>query len=124
MAHSILITVGELQVEAQLNDSETSSKIIEDLPLSGSVSTWGDEIYFTIPVTSALDKEAREVVEIGEIGYWPPGRAFCIFFGETPMSNTGEIRAASPVNIIGTVNGDTGCLKKVNGGDTIKISKK
>jgi uncharacterized protein len=83
------------------------------LPIQADFNTWGDEIYFAIPVTAELDDSAREVVEIGDLGFWPPGKAFCIFFGQTPMSKPGEIRPASAVNIVGQVKGDATQFKQV-----------
>ena len=109
----IKITVGELEMEAELNTSPTSKKIAAALPIKSSFDTWGDEIYFTIPVESDLDETAREVVEMGDLGYWPTGKAFCIFFGQTPASQPGKIVPASAVNVIGRVAGDAGRFKEV-----------
>jgi hypothetical protein len=100
-------------MEAELNDSATAQKMAAVLPLKCSFSTWGEEIYFTIPVTAPLDSSAKEVVELGELGYWPTGKAFCIFFGPTPMSSPGKIVPASAVNIIGKVLGDPKKFKEV-----------
>ena len=110
---SIRIILGDLTLDAQLNDSPTAQKIWEVLPIESSFSTWGDEIYFSIPVTAELESDAQEVVELGDLGYWPTGNAFCLFFGPTPMSGPGEIRAASAVNMIGKITGDA---KKLKGG--------
>ena len=85
----INIRVGNLTIEAQLNDSPTAQKIIQALPVQGSFNTWGDEIYFPISIQAELDDSARDVVELGDLGYWPPGKAFCIFYGLTPMSKPG-----------------------------------
>jgi hypothetical protein len=109
----IRIRIGQLTIEAELHDTPTAQKIAATLPIDASFNTWGDEIYFPIPVTSELDDHAREVVELGELGYWPPGRAFCIFFGQTPMSRLGEIRPASAVNVVGKVKGDATQFKQV-----------
>ena len=109
----IKISIGKLSVEAELNDTSTAKKIASALPLTNSFNTWGDEIYFSIPVTESLDESAKEVVEIGELGYWPTGKAFCIFFGPTPMSSPGKIVPASAVNIIGRVLGDPKKFKEV-----------
>ena len=95
MSRSIRIRCGELIAVATLNDSVSAQAIWDALPLEGSANVWGDEIYFRIPVALAED-EAQEVVELGDLGYWPPGSAFCIFFGPTPMSRGNEIRPASP----------------------------
>ena len=109
----IKIKIGNLSVEAELNDTTTAKKVAKALPIKASFDTWGDEIYFTIPVTASLDASAREVVELGDLGYWPTGKAFCIFFGQTPVSKPGKIIPASAVNIIGKVNGDATQFKKV-----------
>ena len=111
----IKITVGNLTMEAELNDSPTARKVGDALPIRTSFNTWGEEIYFTIPVDSELDDTAREEVELGDLGYWPTGKAFCIFFGQTPMSEPGKIIPASAVNIIGKVIGDATAFKEVMG---------
>ena len=112
-AMDIKIVVGHVALEAELNDTPTAKKVAGVLPLNLLFNTWGDEIYFEIPVQAELDESAREWVAIGELGYWPPGRAFCIFFGPTPMSTAEKIVPASPVNIIGMVKGDASRLKDV-----------
>ncbi|MEW6533305.1 MAG: cyclophilin-like fold protein [Thermodesulfobacteriota bacterium] len=109
----IRITIGKLSVDAELNDTPTARKIAEALPIESTFSTWGDEIYFPIPVNSPLDESAKEVVELGDLGYWPVGKAFCIFFGLTPMSSPGKIVPASAVNIVGKVVGDPSRFKEV-----------
>ena len=109
----IKIQINALSVEAELNDSPTAKKVAEALPITTSFNTWGDEIYFTIPVDAELDETAREEVEMGDLGYWPTGKAFCIFFGQTPMSEPGRIVPASAVNIIGRVIGDAKRFKEV-----------
>lgn len=124
MGQRIVITVASVVLEAELGDTESARKVIEALPIESIAQTWGDEIYFTIPVQMGRDETARDVVEAGEIGYWPPGRAFCIFFGPTPASKGSEIRAASAVNIIGRVFGDLSLLKQVKDGDIVRLEKK
>jgi hypothetical protein len=109
----IRITIGKLAMEAELNDTPTAKKVAEALPIKTSFSTWGDEIYFSIPVTASVDKSAKEVVQVGDLGYWPPGKAFCIFFGQTPASQPGKIMPASAVNMLGKVLGDATEFKKV-----------
>ena len=108
----IRITVGEVALEAELNDTATAAKIGEALPIRTSFNTWGDEIYFSIPVDAELDDSAQDVVESGDLGYWPPGSAFCIFFGLTPVSEPGRIMPASAVNVIGKVVGDATLFKQ------------
>jgi len=109
----INIRIGRLSMEAELNETPTAAKIADALPIKTDISTWGDEIYFTIPVTAKLDDSAKDVVEVGDLGYWPTGKAFCIFFGQTPASKAGKIMPASAVNLIGKVLGDATEFKKV-----------
>jgi len=116
------ITTEDLKVEASLNDSKTAQKVWEALPIEGRVNTWGDEIYFSIPVDVGLEN-AKAVVSEGDLGYWPPGNAFCIFFGLTPASQGDEIRPASPVNVFGKIIGDAKVFKKVRSGAKIIIDK-
>ena len=106
MTRRITITAGKAQFQAQLNDTATALAILEALPIEARASRWGGEIYFSIPVEAALETGAREVLQAGEIGYWPPGSAFCLFFGRTPASEGDEIRAASAVNIVGRIEGN------------------
>ena len=109
----IAIRIGTLSMEAELNETSTAQKIAAALPLRTSFNTWGDEIYFAIPVDADLDDSAQDVVEVGDLGYWPPGQAFCIFFGQTPVSQPGKIMPASTVNVIGKVLGDATAFKAV-----------
>jgi len=118
----IIITVDNIKISAQFNDSETAQKIWDILPIEGRVNTWGDEIYFSIPVSVELEK-AKAVVSEGDLGYWPPGNAFCIFFGLTPASQGDEIRPASPVNVFGKIIGDSKVFKKASSGAKIIIEK-
>ncbi len=110
---NIRIRIGTLSLDAELNDTPTAVKLAQALPLSAGFETWGDEIYFSVPVEAGLDESAREEVELGDLGYWPPGSACCIFFGPTPSSREGRIRPASAVNLIGRVTGDARRLKQV-----------
>ena len=104
-----------------MNESPTAALIWEALPIEGEGHRWGDEIYFTIPVKAPLDDKAQEVVERGDVGYWPPGQAFCVFFGPTPVSQSDEIRAASAVNIVGTITGDLQVFKKAREGSIMRL---
>ena len=118
----IRITAGSIAADAALNDSVTAAAVWEALPLSVPGETWGDEIYFSIPV-KAKPESPRETVDMGDLGYWPPGSAFCIFFGPTPASRGSEIRPASPVNILGRVLGDSTVFKKVRSGTTVRVER-
>ncbi len=122
MKRKIKITVGKLELEGWLNETKTAARVFESLPVNSTVNTWGDEIYFTIPV-DAGSEDAKELVSLGDIGYWPPGKAMCLFFGKTPISRGDEIRPASPVNIIGKVEGDYKLLRKVKDGEEIIIRR-
>ena len=119
----IRIIVDDISAEAELSGSKTSKAIWDALPIENTVNTWGEEIYFEIPVKSALDETAKEVVEKGDLGYWPTGKAFCIFFGPTPASEGDEIRPASAVNIVGKVAGDTEVFKSIQQGTNIKLER-
>ena len=118
----IRITAGSVAVDAVLDDSPTADLIWKALPLAVAGETWGDEIYFGISVKAKLD-DPRETVDMGDLGYWPPGSAFCIFFGPTPSSRGSEIRPASPVNVFGKVAGDPTVFKKVRSGTQIRVER-
>lgn len=119
----IQITAGAVTVFAELNNSDTARAIWEALPFEARANTWGDEIYFGIPVHLPEAEDALEVVELGDLGYWSPGHAFCIFFGRTPMSIGNEIRPASAVNVLGKIAGDPAVLKQVAGGSRVQVSR-
>jgi len=121
MTRRIRITAGKAQFQAQLNDTATALAITEALPIEARANRWGGEIYFSIPVEAALETGARDVLQPGEIGYWPPGSAFCLFFGRTPASEGEEIRAASAVNIVGRIEGSLDELWNVPDGAKIVL---
>jgi hypothetical protein len=125
MPTEIVISVNDLRLEGFLTDTPTARALAAALPLPGSAQLWGEEIYFPVPqVVADLDDTAAVVVHVGDLGYWPTGRAVCIFFGLTPASVPGEIRPASAVNLVGRVSGDPCCLKLVPEGATVRIEKK
>ena len=117
----IKIILENLEFTANLYDTPTAKAILENLPLKGNAHRWGDEIYFTAPLSVPLEPDAREIVENGELGFWPVGSAFCIFFGKTPVSTTSKPQAYSPVNVFGKMEGDLSELKSVAPGMKIKI---
>ena len=121
MPKTIKIMAGEAELKAKLNDSTTARKVTNALPIEGRAQRWGEEIYFAIPVQADLEPDAREEVEVGEIGYWPTGNAFCLFFGPTPASSSDKPRAASAVNILGRFEGDFAALSEVANGETVTI---
>ena len=118
----IKIEVEDLSVLAELNDTPTAQRVFEMLPIEASASVWGEEIYFDIPLTTGLEPDAREDVAVGDLGYWPTGPAFCIFFGPTPVSTADTPRAYSPVNVFGKVLGDAKQFTSVSSGAQIRIS--
>lgn len=109
-------------MEAQLNDSQTAKAIWDALPIQARANTWGDEIYFSIPVQAKAENPTEEV-EVGDLGYWPPGNAFCIFFGPTPVSRGPKPKPASAVNPLGKVLGDPKAFKKVRSGAEVKLER-
>ncbi len=121
MSDRIIISAGDVTAEAELNDSPTARAIWEALPIDGRANTWGDEIYFEIPVQAELSAGARAEVEVGELGYWPVGSAFCIFFGPTPMSAGEKPQAASPVNVVGCTLDDATVFRRVEQGETVRL---
>jgi uncharacterized protein len=118
----IKISVDDLVVTAELDDSATARAIFDSLPLEGVANVWGDEIYFDIPVQLDSEPDARAEVEVGELGYWPVGAAFCIFFGPTPISTDETPRAYSPVNVFGRTLENAGIFKAVPQGATVHVS--
>ena len=119
----ITIRAGDVTIDGEFNDSPTADMVWDALPITASASTWGDEIYFSIPVSAEEDDTAEETVELGAIAYWPPGSALCLFFGPTPMSQGDEIRPASAVNILGMMEGDPTVLRSVRDGTSIEVAR-
>jgi len=120
MPTSIKITAGDVAVQAELNDSDCAKMIAEALPIEADAGTWGEEIYFSIDVDCPAE-DMKAAVDLGDLGYWPPGSAFCMFFGMTPMSTAEEIRPASPVIVIGSMSGAFEALKTVRAGTPVTI---
>jgi len=120
-----IVTAVTGAVEAKIiekKNPKTAQAVWNKLPIEARANTWGDEIYFSIPVKME-EENSQETVELGDLGYWPPGNSFCIFFGPTPMSRGDEIRPADPVNIFGKVMGNPKVFKKVKSGDKIRVEK-
>ena len=120
-----IVTSATGKVVAELlegKNTKTSEALWSALPIEGSANRWGDEIYFGISVTVGLE-EAQQTVDVGDIGYWPPGKAFCIFFGPTPASKGKEPCAASPVNVFAKIVGDPLVFRKVKDGDEVRIER-
>ncbi|MHB8994221.1 MAG: cyclophilin-like fold protein [Armatimonadota bacterium] len=122
MARQIKITAGEVSAMGTLNDGGMADLIWAACPIKSTAKTWGDEIYFDVDI-DAEGEDLQPTVGMGDLAYWPPGPAFCIFFGPTPMSSGEEIRPASPVSIFGQVDGDPTSFKAVRGGTPITIEQ-
>ncbi len=122
MAKNISIKAGQIEIAAELNETETAQAIWDALPIKARGNRWGDEIYFSIPVTLG-EENARAVVDVGDLAYWPAGNGFCIFFGPTPMSSGADPVPASPCNVFGKITGDATILKQVSSGAEIIIER-
>ena len=114
---------GELELSADLSDTATARAIADALPIETRINTWGDEHYFGIPVQAEAEPGASAAVELGDLAYWPPGNAFCVFFGPTPASHgPDDIRAASPVNVVGSLRSTPVAeLRAIRSGTTVRI---
>lgn len=116
----IRITAKDVMAEAELDDSQTAQTILSALPIESKANRWGEEVYFSTRLEIG-DENPREVVEMGDVGFWPPGRAICIFFGRTPASEGDEIRPASSVNVFGKILGDPKVFAQVREGTKIRV---
>ena len=123
MSHNIRIRAGSIDLQAELNNTKTARALYEILPLEGRANTWGDEIYFPIPLYLKIE-DGKEIVEMGDLGYWPDGNSLCIFFGPTPASRKNEIRAASAITVLGKIVGNPKLLKQVASGAKVIVEQK
>ena len=117
----IKIVTGNYCITARIYQTKTAKEILNMLPIQGIANVWGNEIYFPISLRMEEEAEARDELEIGELGFWPTGSAFCIFFGSTPVSRNNEPRAYSNVNVFGKIINGSEYLKKIKQGDLIKV---
>ena len=125
MARIITISTGNIKLEAELNDTSTADAVWNTLPYEVQGSMWGDELYFRIPEALGLQLEnEQDVVEVGDLGYWPVGNAFCVFYGPTPASIDEKPRPATPVTVFGKVLGDADELGEVKTGAMISVARK
>ena len=122
MLQVILIKAGTIHVQAELNNTRTARALLGILPVKATANTWGDEIYFDVPLSEEIEN-GRELVEMGDVAYWPDGPSLCLFFGRTPASRGNEIRAASPVTVLGRIIGDPKVLKSVRTGAEVTVEK-
>lgn len=122
MTGMIKITAGAIKVRAELNSTRTARALEGILPIMARVNTWGNEIYFDVPLHMEIE-DGKQVVEMGDVAYWPDGPSLCLFFGRTPASRGNEIRAASPVTVLGRIVGDPTVLKPVKLGAQVKVEK-
>ncbi|NJN24978.1 MAG: hypothetical protein HC819_02835 [Cyclobacteriaceae bacterium] len=118
----ISISCGMVTFEAELLDTMTTRLMLAAMPLGGEANFWGDEIYFPVGFTAEVEENAKEEVELGTIGYWPPSKAFCMFFGPTPASTSTKPRGYSAVNICGQILGDFSKWRTISPGDKIKVN--
>jgi len=123
MSARIRITAGEVTLYGRLNDTPTARMLVEVLPVTAECATWGGEVYFPVPLGAAREPDACEVLAAGQIAYWPDGKCVCLFFGPTPMSDGDEIRAASPVNVVGNIEGDPNELELIAQGARVTIER-
>lgn len=122
MPNLITIKAGPITVQAELNNTRTAQALLDILPVEATANTWGDEVYFRVPLNVEIEN-GREVVEMGDVAYWPDGPSLCLFFGRTPASRGDEIRAASPVTVVGRIVGDPKVLKSVRSGAEVTVDK-
>ncbi len=122
MPTQVRIMVGSVTLKAELFDTACAKAIVKKLPVEAKPEEWGDEFYFEIPMTMSLDETATSKVKIGDIGYWPTGRAMAIFFGPTPMSTSSDPVPASAVNLVGKIIDDATLLKKAKGASKISVA--
>ena len=119
----IIISTENLRMVAILAEGSSADIFWNTLPITGRANTWGDEIYFNVNLQMPLDDDASDIVESGDIAFWPPGSAFCIFFGRTPASLGDEVRAASAVNVLGKIDGDEREFRSVPSGTEVRLEQ-
>ena len=117
------VKLDDIEIKVKIDDSITADKLWDSLPLESVGTLWGEEVFFRTDISASLDNNSKLVVELGDVGYWPPNKAMCIFYGKTPASTDHEIRPASAVNVFGKVVDDIEKLKKVKEDCDILVTK-
>lgn len=123
MPTAIRIRAGSVTLEGELHDTACARQIAAILPIATTPQIWGDEFYFAIPLTAGLDETATTRVQVGDLGFWPPGNALALFFGPTPLSAGDDPVPASAVNLVGRITGDATALRRVRGVRRIHIER-
>lgn len=124
MGNRMRIRAGDVELECELADTTTAETLWMLMPVSGRATRWGDEFYFRVPEMMAdPEPDARDVLEIGDVGYWVEGQAIAIFFGPTPASRDDEPRAAAPVNVIGSITGDATAFRRLDDSTTFHLER-
>ena len=118
----LIIKCGRFIFNAEIFDTPTARMVMNELPLTGSSNLWGEEIYFPVTFTAELEANAVEEVDEGTLAYWPPAKAFCIFFGPTPVSTSDKPRGYSAVNVFGKIRGNLDTLRQISPGEKIEVS--
>ncbi len=116
----IKIVTESTETLAELNNTKTASAVSEALPFESIAHRWGEEVYFEIPL-DLEPEDGKEILEVGDIAYWSPGKSMCIFFGPTPSSRGNEVRAYSPVTVFGRITGDARIFRNVKDGERIRV---
>jgi hypothetical protein len=112
----------EVTIALRGDMTATVEGLLSSTPFEAEANRWGDEVYFETPVRAELEEDSRAAMEVGDVAYWPDGRALAIFFGPTPVSSDGKPRAYSPCNIVGRVVGDVAALRSVRTGDSVVVA--
>jgi hypothetical protein len=123
MSRQLRLRIGDVVIRADLLDTPTADALYQAAPFEARASTWGEEVYFTTPISPAREPDARAVVEPGELAFWPDGDAIAIGFGRTPISQGDECRLASPCNIWGRALDDVKALRSVRAGAAIRVER-
>jgi hypothetical protein len=123
MTSRIAISWTGNKLEAELLDTPTAKTLMAGLPIESKANTWGDEVYFEIPISVKLEPDAREVVDPGTVCFWVQGSSLALPFGPTPVSKGDECRLVTRVNVLGKLIGDTKKLKSIRNGDQIRVEK-